>query len=99
MDGRVDVDVVAGVVVGSGELDLSAADRLRDAIERVRSADDDRAVVIDLRDVTFIDSTGLKELIRPVIDGHRVTLRHPSHQVCRVIQLSGLTDALPVEEN
>lgn len=99
MDGRVDVDVAAGVVVGSGELDLSTADHLREAIDRVRTADDDRAVVIDLRDVTFIDSTGLKELIRPVIDGHRVTLRHPSEQVCRVIQLSGLADTLPVEEN
>ena len=97
MDGLVDVDVAAGVVVGSGELDLNAADRLRAAIELARNADDDRAVVVDLRDVTFIDSTGLKELVRPVIDGHRVVLRHPSKPVCRVLQLSGLADTLPVE--
>jgi len=48
-------------LVLAGELDLAVADRLRDAIERHSARAG--AVVVDLRRLTFMDSTGLGTLL------------------------------------
>jgi len=45
----------------SGELDLSAAPRLRARVDETQSG---RALVLDLTGATFIDSAMLKELLR-----------------------------------
>jgi anti-sigma B factor antagonist len=49
------------VLALQGELDLSAAPRLRARIEQAATG---RALVIDLKRVTFADSAILKELLR-----------------------------------
>jgi anti-sigma B factor antagonist len=49
------------VLALEGELDLSAAPKLRARIEEAATG---RALVIDLRRVTFVDSAILKELLR-----------------------------------
>lgn len=46
----------------SGELDIATADQLTSALEGVTPARGER-VVIDLTDVAFMDSTGLRVLI------------------------------------
>jgi anti-anti-sigma factor len=51
------------VVAARGELDMAAAPRVRAALERGVEAGV-RAVVLDLREVTFIDSSILKEMLR-----------------------------------
>ena len=60
-----DVEVVEvdgrTVVAARGEIDLSAADALRDCIDRC--CDSRRPLVLDLADVTFMDSTGIKALV------------------------------------
>ena len=55
--------VASGIALRAleGELDLSAAPRLR---ARIAEAATGRALVIDLRRVTFVDSAILKELLR-----------------------------------
>src|SRR5262249_34070176 len=47
------------LVVLRGEIDLAAADRLAAAFDGV-----DRDVVVDCADLDFIDSYGIKELLR-----------------------------------
>jgi anti-sigma B factor antagonist len=60
------VDVVPGcdevVVEAVGELDLQSAELLERAVARLRGDGHDH-VVVDLRRVEFIDSTGLRVLI------------------------------------
>lgn len=46
-----------------GEVDLNTAPRLREALTELTSADDPRAIHIDLADVLFMDSTGLNALV------------------------------------
>ncbi|MFN2444338.1 MAG: STAS domain-containing protein [Vicinamibacterales bacterium] len=60
------VDVVPGrdeiVVEASGDLDLQSAELLEHTVGRLRAEGHDR-VVVDLHQVEFIDSTGLRVLI------------------------------------
>ena len=60
------VDVVPGddeiVVEAIGELDLYSADVLEREVVRLRADGHDR-IVVDLRGIEFIDSTGLRLLI------------------------------------
>jgi anti-anti-sigma factor len=97
VDAQIEVDCESGVVTGRGEIDLAAADDLRTAIDAALDVDRGRTVVVDLRDVTFIDSTGIKELLRPTVDGFSVALRQPSVAVRRVLELSGLVETVTIE--
>jgi anti-sigma B factor antagonist len=51
------------LVAPHGELDLSTAGEVGDAIAEVRERGFER-IVLDLRGVTFIDSTGVRLLVR-----------------------------------
>jgi len=73
----------------TGDVDLSNSDELQRAIERlcVRARDED--VVLDLGDVRFIDSSGLRALY----DGtrrasERVRLRYPAPHVLRLLEIA-----------
>ena len=52
----------AAVVVPTGELDLATAPALEDALERAFEGGSER-VVLDLRELEFIDSSGLRTLL------------------------------------
>jgi anti-anti-sigma factor len=52
-----------------GELDIAGADRLRYRLEAL--AERRRPVRLDLRRLQFIDSSGLRELVRAVSDARR----------------------------
>ena len=47
-----------------GELDLATAPRLEAEIEHVRAEQGLRRVIVDLRKLAFLDSTGLEAIIR-----------------------------------
>jgi anti-anti-sigma factor len=75
-----------------GELDLSVADQLREAIDRAECG----PTLIDLARCTFIDSTGIAVVLRANqhYDGNgggRIVLHSPSDQVLRVFTVTGLT--------
>jgi anti-sigma B factor antagonist len=81
-----------------GELDMSGAEVLETAV-RERCSDDTEGVVFDLRELAFIDSTGLRALVS-VHDlcrqrGYEVALLPGRRAVQRVFDLTGLTDVLP----
>ena len=60
------------VLVLAGELDMAATPALRAHID---DAAGDRALVLDLADVTFIDSSMLKELLRATAELDRYETR------------------------
>lgn len=79
------------VVVLEGELDLAAAPVLEEELERVEQRSP-RYVVIDLRDVTFIDSSGLRLLLatdaRARKAGRQLVLVRGPEVVQRVFEIS-----------
>ncbi len=96
MDQTVGTNCASQVVIVRGEVDLASASNLRDNIERARQAGDERALVIDVQGVTFIDSTGLSELLRPAIAGYSVTLVRPSRAVQTMLDLAGVSELFAV---
>jgi anti-sigma B factor antagonist len=89
----------ATVVSLSGELDLSTVPRLQTCLQEHQRAGA-AAVILDLSQVTFIDSSGIGALIRAFKDsenGRRLlTVIAADTQVERVLQLSGIDKALPL---
>jgi anti-sigma B factor antagonist len=78
-----------------GEVDLSTVDLLDEAMT---DAIDQGAepVVVDLREVAFMDSTGLRAMLRARNRAHEqggsMKLLSPSHAVSRLLALSGVED-------
>jgi anti-sigma B factor antagonist len=90
------------VVALSGELDPHSAPQLQEEIDAVRDVGHAGAtVVLDLEELSFIDSSGLRVLIaaQKAIDavGGRLVLRHPSETARRLLEITGLVDHLAVE--
>jgi anti-anti-sigma factor len=88
-------DAVA-IVQPRGELDLVTVETLRAALDAIKSTE---RLVLDLRGLSFIDSTGVQLLValhqRAQRDGFQLTLMAPTAPVDRAIQLCGLAQALP----
>jgi anti-anti-sigma factor len=88
------------VLVLDGELDLSAAPKLRARIEQAATG---RALVIDLRRVTFVDSAILKELLRArtelEVDDVRLVLAGAPMPVRRLLDLTRTADMFDQAED
>jgi anti-anti-sigma factor len=83
------------LVAPRGELDVATAEQMRVAL--LQQFDNGFAhVVADLRDVTFIDSTGIRVLWqahqRSEQDGTRLSLIPGDGSVGRALQLTGLLE-------
>ena len=82
-----------GVVRVSGEIDISAKSLFQERLDDVIDAHDDD-VVVDLAEVSFIDSTGLFVLSqarqRLETAGRKLMIARPSRAVTRVLELAGL---------
>jgi anti-anti-sigma factor len=92
------------VVVVRGELDLSTASDLEGPLEEVVSSHGG-AVLIDLTDCEFIDSTGIALIVRAwqrldnAADGEgsgRVVICSANDQVRRVLEITGLELSIPI---
>jgi anti-sigma B factor antagonist len=102
---RFTVQEVAAVgertLVLAGELDLASRPLLDAAIARLER-EGASALTLDLRDVTFMDSTGLHGVLLAKAacerSGGRFMLVRGSAQVQRLFELSGLIDELPFGE-
>jgi anti-anti-sigma factor len=88
-------DAVA-IVQPRGELDLVTVETLRAALDGIRNTE---RLVLDLRGLSFMDSTGLQLLValhrRAQRDRLQLTLVAPAAPVDRAIQLCGLDKTLP----
>jgi anti-anti-sigma factor len=85
------------VIALSGELDLASSPALEEALATVFNSGA-QTVVIDLRQLDFMDSTGLSILVRAhhsVIEGkRRLALVKGPPQVQRLLTLTGVADRL-----
>ena len=85
-----------------GELDLSGVDLLERAMEAELDAEDG-IVALDLRDVSFMDSSGLRALVmadRRVKDaGRNLVLVRPSRSVERVMTLTDVSERLELVDD
>jgi anti-anti-sigma factor len=82
-----------------GELDMSCTKKFRESLAKA-VADETDHLVIDLRSVTFIDSTGLALLLRADTNAremgfHLHVVRSPTEIVKAVFEASGLNTVLP----
>jgi len=75
-----------GVLALRGEIDISTADALLNAAVAERSLGD---LVLDVGDVTLIDSIGVQALlrVRDALEGGTLVIRNPSHRVAAVFEL------------
>ncbi len=87
----------AHTVALSGEADLSAASSIEAAV--VDATSKAQRIVLDLRNLTFIDSSGLRALIRghERCDARGAELRviPGPENVQRLFELSGMNEILP----
>ncbi|MFD0902132.1 STAS domain-containing protein [Actinomadura sediminis] len=85
-----------------GELDLSTADRLRDDMAVLLAEHDPHRLLLELSDLTHIDSSGLAVLVwahRLLTGrGRRLLLHHPRRRVQRVLHVTGLHTRLHITE-
>lgn len=89
------------VLILTGELDLSSAPQLDEELTRAE-ASDAVSVVIDLERVEFIDSTGLKTLLKHALissqNGGRLRVTKGAAQARRLFELTGTVERLPFVE-
>ncbi len=85
-----------------GELDISTTTRLEEDLERVE-ADEPSLIVIDLRGLVFMDSTGLRLLIateeRSRAAGRRLVLVRGNPLIQRVLKLTRLDDQIEMVDD
>jgi anti-sigma B factor antagonist len=88
---RVEHQPDAVLLVATGELDIMGAPRLLEAMPREGAG----RVVIDLSEVEFMDSSGLRSLLEArtaaADAGRPFALARPSAAVARVLELVDLT--------
>ncbi|KZM79031.1 hypothetical protein A0J59_01510 [Cellulosimicrobium sp. I38E] len=91
-----------GVVVTMwGEIDAALRDRASEAMSYV--LDTRGRVVVDVADVTFIDSSGIAFIIQLYMlgeeDGRDVVLRDPSTSIVELLEMIGMGGRIPVERS
>lgn len=89
----------ATIIAVSGELDLASSPALQEELDRVSGTDSDM-LIIDLRELDFMDSTGLSVLVRAhqraEEHGRRLAMVKGPQQVQRLLSLTGVADRLTV---
>ncbi|MCU1359419.1 MAG: anti-sigma-factor antagonist [Ilumatobacteraceae bacterium] len=89
---QVDVD---GRVIVVGDIDVVSASTVEASIRQAETglADGATSVVLDVRQVGFIDSSGLRVLLaasrRNEQAGRRVLLESPGHTLTRLLDITG----------
>ena len=98
--GRDDGDSGSPVLHLEGELDLSVAEELeQQLLHALRSADE--RLCVDLSEVTYIDSSSVRALLRAAAVAHdrgkRVQVTSASGISRRVLELAGVEDLLGLD--
>lgn len=99
---EVGADGEAAQIRAAGELDMSSVVALEREFERLAGTNG-HAIVLDLSEITFVDSTGLECLIRIARRsedlGGRLEMRPPQQEdVVYVFELTGIERVLPIAD-
>jgi anti-anti-sigma factor len=79
----------------AGELDLNTCAPFRHALEELVESSGSR-IVLDFKQVTFMGSTGLREIARLLPKLEEIEIRSPQPVVQRVLELAGLGPRLRI---
>ncbi|MFP3714319.1 STAS domain-containing protein [Puerhibacterium sp. TATVAM-FAB25] len=83
-----------------GEVDASLRESASEAMATLAAHGSGRPVVVDARDVTFIDSSGVAFILQVYVLGQEtgtpVSLRDPSEAVVEVLDMVGIGGRIPV---
>ena len=86
----------ATVIAVTGELDLASSPALQEELDRISA--ESTLLIIDLRELDFMDSTGLSVLVRAhqhaEEQGRRLAMVKGPQQVQRLLSLTGVADRL-----
>ena len=89
-----------GAIVVHGDIDMAGGPVLEAALLQ---RDEDQLLVIDLGDVSFIDSSGLRSLLgasrRARTRGAEVVLRAVGPEVARLLDITGTTSQFVIESH
>lgn len=102
--GSLDIDERVGELSATlalgGELDISSAERLQQAVARLCVGQGPRELIVDLRRLTFVDSSGLAAMVyaNRLCERHgcRLSVIRGSQAVHDVFELTGLDELLPI---
>lgn len=98
---RVDREASGAVLKLSGELDIACEEPFKAAVEEALEADDGE-LTVDLSEVAFIDSSGLRFLIELWDRARRqeldLTFVQGTGMVRRTLEISGLDRVLPIAD-
>lgn len=87
----------AAIIAVSGELDLASSPALQEELDRLAMSDS-QLLIIDLRELDFMDSTGLSVLVRAhqrsEEQGRELAMVKGPQQVQRLLSLTGVGDRL-----
>jgi len=93
-------DPFASVIALEGELDMATVSTLHAAVLGALDSDV-RSIVLDMRDLAFIDSSGLRTIVglheRARRTGVKVVLRSPSPLATSIFSITGQDEVLTVE--
>ncbi|MEA2472359.1 MAG: anti-sigma factor antagonist [Thermoleophilaceae bacterium] len=86
----------------TGELDLASAPKLEDELKRVER-DEPPVILLDLRPLSFMDSSGLRALLaadaRAREGGRRLVLVRGDERVQRVLRITRLDERLEIVDD
>ncbi|MFD9078775.1 STAS domain-containing protein [Streptomyces erythrochromogenes] len=90
------------VVRVRGDMDLDHAGELRETLAAALArAPEGVEITVDLRNSSFCDSAGLNTLLdarrQAVQAGHVLRLAAPSHQLLRLLELTGSSGSFPLD--
>jgi anti-anti-sigma factor len=87
-----------GAIVVAGDVDIASGPVLE---AKLQQRNHDQSVVVDLAGVTFMDSSGLRNLLgashRARQKGGRVVLRHVGPEVWRLLEITKTASHFAVE--
>ncbi len=97
----IETDGATCTIVMSGELDLGSAPALEAALDDAQQQP--RPIIVDLCDVTFVDSSGIRALLRAAelsrANAGRLRIRlGESSQVARILELTAVIEQLPLDQ-
>ena len=93
------VTVEGTVITLTGDLDAHTAPQLDEAVDAALGAGDGD-LVLEMASVGFVDSSGLRSMIRARNDGgpdRKVVIRRPSPATLRLLEVTGMTEHFVIE--
>ena len=88
--------ITPALIIAHGRIDTETAPELEKAL---LSCYKDKEVCIDLTDVYYISSAGLRVLLKAVKENRNTYLGNPSEVVMEILDITGFTDIFKIRTN